>query len=128
MRVLLDTHILLWAVAASSRLPDAVREVLEDGTNDAYYSAASIWEIAIKSALRQKALHIDLAAMRAALPRMGLSELPVTAEHAAGVAALPPIHRDPFDRLLIAQSIVEPLTLVTNDSVLGRYASTVRVV
>ena len=130
MRVLLDTHILLWAVAASSRLPDAVRDVLEDGANDAYYSAASIWEIAIKSALRQKTLHIDVAAMRAALPRMGLIELPVTAEHAAGVAALPPppIHRDPFDRLLIAQSIVEPLTLVTNDSVLGRYASTVRVV
>ena len=128
MRVLLDTHILLWAVAASSRLPDAVRDVLEDGANDAYYSAASIWEIAIKSALRRKTLRIDLAAMRAALPRMGLIELPVTAEHAAGVAALPPIHRDPFDRLLIAQSIVEPLTLVTNDSVLGRYASTVRVV
>ena len=59
---------------------------------------------------------------------MGLIELPVTAEHAAGVAALPPIHRDPFDRLLIAQSIAEPLTFVTNDGVLGRYARSVRVV
>ena len=128
MRLLLDTHVLLWAAADSRRLPLEARELLEDGANDAYYSAASIWEIAIKSALRRKAFQIDLAVLRTTLPEMGLIELPVTAEHAAGVAALPPIHRDPFDRLLIAQSIAEPLTLVTNDGVLGRYARSVRVV
>lgn len=128
MRLLLDTHMLLWAAADSERLPRQARELLEDGANDAYYSAASIWEIAIKSALRRKDFRIDLAALETTLPAMGLIELPVTAAHAAGVARLPPIHRDPFDRLLIAQSIAEPLTLLTNDGILGRYAGSVRIV
>lgn len=128
MRLLLDTHVLLWAVASSKRLSREARELLEDESNDAYYSAASIWEIAIKSSLRRKDFHIDLAALLATLPNMGLVELPVTAAHAAGVTRLPPIHRDPFDRLLIAQSIVEPLTLLTNDVILERYRVGVRVV
>jgi PIN domain nuclease of toxin-antitoxin system len=128
VRLLLDTHVLLWAAARSNRLPRQARELLEDDGNDAYYSAASIWEIAIKVALGRKDLRIDLAALLAALPAVGLVELPVTGAHAAGVARLPPIHRDPFDRLLIAQSIAEPLTLVTNDAILGRYRVGVRLV
>ena len=94
---------------------------MEDDGNEAYYSAASIWEIAIKSSLRRKDFRIDLARLLATMPEMGLVELPITAVHAAGVTRLPPIHRDPFDRLLIAQSLVEPLTLLTNDALLDRY-------
>lgn len=121
MRLLLDTHLLLWAAARSKRLPREARELLENDDNDVYYSAASIWEIAIKSSLRRRDFRIDLAQLLDTLPEMGLIELPITAVHAAGVARLPPIHRDPFDRLLIAQSLVEPLTLLTNDGLLDRY-------
>ena len=101
---------------------------MQDDSNDVYYSAASIWEIAIKSSLRRKDFRVDLTQLLATLPEMGLVELPVTAAHAAGVTRLPPIHRDPFDRLLIAQSIVEPLTLLTNDALLDRYRVVARVV
>src|SRR5918994_3027491 len=105
MRLLLDTHLLLWAAANSKRLSREARELLEDAGNDVYYSAASIWEIAIKSSLRRKDFRIELPQLLSALPEMGLIELPITAVHAAGVSSLPPIHRDPFDRLLIAQSL-----------------------
>jgi len=128
VRLLLDTHLLLWAAANSKRLPGEARALLEDSGNDAYYSAASIWEIAIKSSLRRTDFRIDIDALLAVLPKMGLTELPVGATHAASVAKLPPIHRDPFDRLLIAQSIAEPLTLLTNDALLTRYWDGVRVV
>ena len=128
MRLLLDTHLLLWAAARSARLPREARKLLQDDSNDVYYSAASIWEIAIKSSLRRKDFRVDLTQLLATLPEMGLVELPVTAAHAAGVTRLPSIHRDPFDRLLIAQSIVEPLTLLTNDALLDRYRVGARVV
>lgn len=128
MRLLLDTHLLLWSAAASKRLPDEARALIEDAGNEVYYSAASIWEIAIKSSLRRKDFRVDIEALRAALPRMGLIELPVSAAHAAGVVKLPPIHRDPFDRMLVTQSIAEPLTLLTNDAVLARYWDGVRIV
>ena len=128
MRLLLDTHLLLWAAASSKRLPGEARALLEDGGNEVYYSAASIWEIAIKSTLPRSDLRVDVDALREMLPRMGLTELPVTAEHAARITRLPPIHRDPFDRMLVVQSIAEPLTLLTNDAVLARYWDGVRVV
>ena len=128
MRLLLDTHLLLWAAASSKRLPPEAREILEDGANAAYFSAASIWEIAIKSSIARKDFRIDLDALRSALPKMQLVELPITASHAAGVTRLPPIHRDPFDRLLVAQSMAEPLTLLTNDALLAEYGDCVRVV
>jgi PIN domain nuclease of toxin-antitoxin system len=128
VRLLLDTHLLLWAAASSARLPREARELLQDHSNDVYYSAASIWEIAIKSSLRRKDFRVDLTQLLAMLPEMGLVELPVTAAHAAGVTSLPPIHRDPFDRLLIAQSIMEPLALLTNDALLDRYRVGARVV
>jgi len=128
VRLLLDTHLLLWAAASSKRLSPEAREILEDGTNEAYYSAASIWEIAIKSSIARRDFRIDLDALRSALPKMQLVELPITASHAAGVIRLPPIHRDPFDRLLVAQSMAEPLTLLTNDALLAEYGASVRVV
>jgi PIN domain nuclease of toxin-antitoxin system len=126
VRLLLDPT--YWAAASSKRLPREARKLLEDDGNEVYYSAASIWEIATKSSLRRKDFRIDLARLLAPLPEMGLVELPITAVHAAGVTRLPPIHRDPFDRLLIAQSLVEPLTLLTNDALLDRYRVGARVV
>ncbi len=128
MRLLLDTHLLLWAVANSGRLSPEVRSLIEDPSNDVHYSAASIWEIAIKTTLRRKDFRVDLPLLRSSLPAMDLAELPVTAEHAVGVTELPPIHQDPFDRLLIAQSIAEPMVLLTNDAALARYGPAVRVV
>jgi PIN domain nuclease of toxin-antitoxin system len=128
VRLLLDTHLLLWATASSARLPREARELLQDDRNEVYYSAASIWEIAIKSSLRRKDFRVELSQLLNVLPEMGLIELPIIAVHAAGVADLPLIHRDPFDRLLIAQSILEPLTLLTNDALLDRYHIGARVV
>jgi len=128
VRLLVDTHLLLWAAASSSQLPRGARALMEDPANEVYYSAASIWEIAIKSALRRKDFRVDVPALLAALPRMGFVELPVTGAHAARVVQLANIHRDPFDRLLVAQSVVEPLTLLTNDTLLARYWDGIRVV
>jgi len=127
VRILLDTHLLLWSVASSRRLSKRVRELLLDPANEVFYSAASIWEVAIKGALRRRDLRADPAALVRALGRGGFIELPVSAAHAARVAALPAIHRDPFDRLLVAQSLAEPMTLLTNDAVLGRYGPLVQI-
>lgn len=128
MRVLIDTHLLLWAVASSRRLSPEARSLIEDPGTDAFYSAASLWEIAIKTTLRRKDFRVDLPLVRSALSVMGIAELPVRSEHAIRVTALPPVHRDPFDRILVAQSLVEPMVLLTNDAVLARYGPFVRVV
>lgn len=115
-------------MAASRKLPRTVRPQLLDPGNEIYYSAASLWEIAIKSGLRRKDFRIDLDALLTALRESGLVELPITSVHAVGVARLPPIHKDPFDRLLVAQSMAEPMTLLTNDATLGDYWDGVKVV
>ncbi|HEX6464851.1 MAG TPA: type II toxin-antitoxin system VapC family toxin [Vicinamibacterales bacterium] len=128
MRVLLDTQLLLWSAAHSARLRNEVRELIEDADNDVYYSAASIWEIALKSALRKRDFRVDIVALTDSLPSKGFSELPITARHAAAVSQLPPIHRDPFDRVLVAQSVNEPMVLLTTDNVLYAYGPTIRVV
>ena len=128
MRILLDTHVLLWAMGSSRRLPLAARSLILDVSNDVFYSAASVWELAIKSTLRRGDFSVDLPALVRALSRSGFSELPVTSAHAVRVPALPAIHRDPFDRLLVAQSLTEPMTLLTNDAVLAGYGPTVQLV
>ena len=128
MKVLLDTHLLLWSVASSRRLPKEASSLILDAANEVFYSAASVWEVAIKSALRRTDFKADPAVLVRALAQSGFSELPVTAAHAARVARLPPIHRDPFDRLLVAQSLAEPMTLLTNDAALVRYGSLVELV
>ncbi len=128
MRLLLDTHLLLWAAAKSRRLPKAARLLLEDPANEVYFSAASLWEIVIKSSLRREDFNIDVAVLRPALAEMGLDELPVSGVHGERLASLPPLHKDPFDRMLVAQSLAEPLVLLTNDAVLGDYGESVRVV
>ena len=121
MRFLVDTHLLLWASGMSSRLPEQARQLLEDPSNEIYCSVASLWEIAIKSALRKPDFRVDLPEFRAALKTMRINELPVMGQHVEKIAALPSIHKDPFDRILIAQSMAEPLTLLTNDAILGKY-------
>jgi PIN domain nuclease of toxin-antitoxin system len=125
VRLLLDTHIFLWAVTDGERLTAEARRLLLDA-DEVYVSAASIWEIAIKAALGR--ISGDVDQMVAAVSASGFQELPITARHAASVARLPAYHRDPFDRLLVAQAMTEPLVLVTADAVLGRYSELVRVV
>lgn len=122
MRLLVDTHLLVWWVAGR-RLPREAVALIEDATNELLASAASIWEIAIKAGLGRIA--VDPAELSGALAAGGFTPLPVTMRHAAAVAGLPPIHRDPFDRLLVAQSQVEGLSLLTHDRVLGRYGALV---
>ncbi len=124
MRVLLDTHVLLWALGAPSKLSTATRRQIN--TAEVYVSAASIWEISIKVGLRK--LDASPAQVLAAVEPAGFSLLPVLGEHAAKVAQLPALHKDPFDRMLVAQALVEPLILITNDEVLGRYGEFVTVV
>lgn len=128
MRVLLDTHLLLWAAARSRRLSREARRLLEDARNEVHYSAVSLWEIAIKLDLRRADFRLDIALLRPALSEMGFVELPVTGAHAERLVGLPPIHKDPFDRMLVAQSLSEPLVLLTNDEVLAGYGEVVKVV
>lgn len=128
MRILLDTHLLLWSVAQSDRLSDTARELLEDTDNTLFCSVASLWEIAIKIALRRADFAIDLRKLRHALDTMGVVELPVDGRHTETLVKLPPIHMDPFDRMLVAQSMAEPLVLLTNDAILTEYWDGVRLV
>ena len=128
MRLLLDTHLLLWAVAMSDHLPSQAQALIEDARNQVYCSAASLWEIAIKAGLRRQDFQVNLPALRAALPEMAIKELPVTGSHTEKLLELPPVHKDPFDRMLIAQSMAEPLVLLTNDAILTRYWNGVKLV
>ncbi len=128
MRILLDTHVLLRAVAQSGHLSPEARVLLEDADNLLYCSTASLWEIAIKTALRRPDFEVDLPDLRRALGEMDIEELPVSGAHIEQLLKLPPIHKDPFDRMLVAQSMAEPLVLLSNDSVLAEYWDGVRLV
>jgi PIN domain nuclease of toxin-antitoxin system len=125
MRLLLDTHVFLWVVAGSPRLAPAARQLIE-GADAVYVSAASIWEVAIK--VRLGKLQADPEELAGAIARSGFVELPVSAVHGAAVAKLAPHHNDPFDRMLIAQALAEPLRLVTADEALANYSDVVMVV
>jgi len=124
LRVLLDTHLLLWALGSPLKLSADTRKLVD--TSEVYVSAASIWEISIKAALGK--LKADAAEILAAIQPAGLSLLSITGEHAARVARLPTHHKDPFDRILIAQAVTEPMILLTNDRALERYGDLVQVV
>ncbi len=128
MRLLLDTHLLLWALARPERLDRETRASIEDTGNDVLFSAASLWEIAIKSALGRADFTVAPDAVLSAALQTGFIELPVRAATAARVATLPPHHRDPFDRLLVAQAIDEPAQLYTADPLLEPYSELVRLV
>jgi PIN domain nuclease of toxin-antitoxin system len=120
---LLDTHLLLWALAAPAKLPAAARKQIEAA--EVFVSAASIWEISIKSALGK--LEADPQEVLAAISPAGFVLLPITGEHAAKVRELPSLHKDPFDRMLVAQASVEPMILLTNDEALRQYGTIVTV-
>lgn len=124
MALLLDTHLLLWALADPRRLPAEFRRELDAA--DVHVSAASIWEIAIKNAIGK--IDIDPSRVLNALEPAGFLPLAITGAHAAAVAQLPLRHKDPFDRLLVAQAQIESLDLVTNDAALAAYSERVRLV
>ncbi|HWS62798.1 MAG TPA: type II toxin-antitoxin system VapC family toxin [Steroidobacteraceae bacterium] len=123
MRVLLDTHLLLWALSRPSKLSAATRKKIVAA--DVFVSAASIWEVSIKSALGK--LAANPSEVLAGIEPAGFSLLPITGEHTAKVAELPMLHKDPFDRMLVAQALVEPMLLLTNDETLRGYGSFVNV-
>lgn len=118
MRLLLDTHALLWWLADDARLAEPARIAIADPMNDAFVSAASAWEIAIKVRLGKVTMPDDLAEQLAA---NSFTALPVQVPHALAVRRLPDHHRDPFDRLLVAQAQMERLTVVTADETIPRY-------
>jgi PIN domain nuclease of toxin-antitoxin system len=121
MKFLLDTHLLLWAAGQPERLSKPAKELIENPDNALNFSAASIWEIAIKSTLGREDFKADSRLIRRGLIDNGYQEIPISSEHAAGVQALPLVHKDPFDRLLIAQSLSEGMPLVTVDPLLSQY-------
>ena len=118
MRILLDTHVLLWALADSPRLSRAAREHLADPDNECWASSASVWEIAIKTALGKFSLGVSISRLENAIDAAGFQSLDVTMRHAAAVERITTSHADPFDRLLLAQCEVETLRLLTTDRTL----------
>lgn len=128
MTILLDTHLVLWMVAEPDRIPSTFRSVLENIEETLFYSAASIWEIAIKSSLGRDDFYADPAEIARELEKLAVPELPVRSAHCCAVPSLPSLHKDPFDRLLIAQARVEGMILHTVDSGLDQYGSMVRVI
>ncbi|WP_328799517.1 type II toxin-antitoxin system VapC family toxin [Sandaracinobacteroides hominis] len=128
MKLLLDTHLLLWTAGAPDRLSAQARERIGAPESILHFSAASLWEIAIKSSLGREDFAVDPSILRRALLDNGYTELPITSAHAAGVTSLPPIHRDPFDRLLVAQAMIEGMLLLTADATVAEYPGPVHLV
>ena len=126
MKLLLDTQILLWAAGQPERLSAAARRLLNNPRNELLFSAASLWEIAIKNTLGRDDFRVEPRLLRRGLADNGYVELPVTGQHAVSIDGLPPLHKDPFDRLLLAQALTEGMTLVTGDAQLARYPGPVR--
>jgi PIN domain nuclease of toxin-antitoxin system len=128
MRLLLDTHVLLWAVSDPVRLGPATRDILEDPDNEVLFSAASIWEIAIKARLGRADFPLRPEQVAREARITGFLELPVSADVAAQVVDLPLYHRDPFDRLLVAQAMAEPVHFYSADALLARYSELVQII
>lgn len=128
MKLLLDTHVALWALTDSRRLTASARALLLNPGNDIWFSAATIWEISIKHSLARKDMPVSGSDAGQFLKDAGYVELPITGIHAASTEQLPPHHGDPFDRLLVAQSIVESMRLITHDNQLAQYGASVQLV
>ncbi len=128
MVLLLDTHVLLWTLGAPERLPPDVAAQIESSQTTVYFSAASIWEIAIKVALGKLEPRHSPEIIARAAKDTGFVELPIMADHGAKVAHLPPHHRDPFDRLLVAQALLTPAQLLTADAALVPYSEMVQLI
>jgi PIN domain nuclease of toxin-antitoxin system len=126
VKLLLDTHVLLWAAGQTEKLPSGARKLIGNRRNDLFFSAANLWEVAIKHDLGRKDFRVDPRLLRRGLLDNDYDELPVTSEHAVAVVGLPPIHKDPFDRLLVAQAMVEGITLLTADPLVAKYPGPIR--
>jgi PIN domain nuclease of toxin-antitoxin system len=128
LNLLLDTHLLLWAAGQPERLPSAARDLLLDSANQPIFSAASLWEIEIKRALGRPDFSVDPRRLWRMLSANGYRELPVTSEHAIALNDLPMLHKDPFDRILIAQARTEAMLLLTVDATVAAYGEGVQLV
>ena len=128
MNLLLDTHVLLWAATGSDRLPTQAFDLINDSSNRLYFSAASIWEVVIKNGLEREDFNVEPHLLRRGLLDNGYEELAISAMHTIGVAQLPSIHKDPFDRLLVAQSIAEGFLLLTADTLVAKYSGPIQLI
>lgn len=126
MKLLLDTHVLIWALTDDKRLSGSARELIQEERNQVHFSAASIWEIAIKHALSPKKVPVSSVELRSFCFEAGYREIAVDSAHAVAVSELPLHHKDPFDRMLVAQALSEPLCLLTHDPVVCKYSDTIR--
>jgi len=128
MKLLLDTHLLLWAASEPERLSVKAKAYFEDSQYELLFSAASMWEVTIKNGLGRADFKVDARLLRRGLLSNGYGELPISGAHAVFVANLPPIHKDPFDRILVAQATVEDITLLTADGAVARYPGPIELV
>ena len=128
MKFLLDTHLLLWAASEPRRLSKQARTLLNNPENELLFSAASLWEVAIKHGLGRDDFKVDTRLLRRGLLDNGYSEVPILSDHVVAVDSLPPIHKDPFDRILVAQATVDGVTLLTIDSLVSQYPGPIRTV
>jgi len=128
MKFLLDTQLLLWAAAEPRRLSKQARALIDNPDNDLLFSAASLWEVAIKRGLGRKDFKVDARLLRRGLLDNGYGELPIISDHVVAIDSLPPIRKDPFDRILVAQATVEGVTLLTVDSAVSQYPGPIRAV
>ena len=128
MKLLLDTHLLLWSAGQPERLSKEARALIESPQNELFFSSASLWEVVIKRGLGRDDFKVDARLLRRGLLDNGYSELPIGSEHVVAVDNLPPIHKDPFDRVLVAQAQVEGITLLTADPTVAEYPGPIRLV
>lgn len=128
MKLLLDTHLLLWAAGDPNRLSVTARSLIENPDNELLFSVASIWEVVIKRGLGRNDFQVDPRLLRRGLLDNDYGELPILSDHVVAIDSLPGIHKDPFDRVLVAQASVEGITLLTTDSLLAQYPGPIRAV
>jgi len=128
MKLLLDTHLLLWAAGEPQRLSKPARRLIDNPDNELLFSAASLWEVVIKRGLNRDDFKVDARLLRRGLLDNGYSELPIISDHVVAIDSLPPIHKDPFDRILVAQATVEGVTLLTIDALVSQYPGPIRMV
>jgi len=128
MKLLLDTHLLLWAAGEPKRLSKQARRLIDNPENELLFSAASLWEVAIKRGLGREDFKVDARLLRRGLLDNGYSELPIISDHVVATESLPLLHKDPFDRVLVAQATVEGVTLLTIDSLVYQYPGPIRTV
>jgi PIN domain nuclease of toxin-antitoxin system len=126
MRFLLDTHLVLWSLVEPDRLSGQARSLLQSRQTELVFSTVCLWEIGIKHGLKKKGFQVDPRVLRRTMLDDGYEELPVLGQHAVEVDILPPIHKDPFDRILIAQAMIEGIVLLTADPVIARYPGPIR--